>query len=239
MTKTINYCVTEGLDSFSSVHPASIFSLEEVGYGLESSLNFIDNKQPYTKCPAWTHKAKRTFIARSVHDIEFSINRKREGYIVPIKMPEGILHGNMCFFDGNAIIQFTAPVFVFWTDHKNIWVESRAYPLTSANNNFVGFSGWWNISRWIRPINFSIEVVDESKPIVIKRGDPIFELCFYSNNLNDDFKLVRHDSIPDKIHRRIGQNLHIKKFFPNISNKFIFNEADTESKCPFKKLFNK
>jgi hypothetical protein len=237
MTKIINYCVTEALDSFSSVHPASIFSLEDIGFDLEPSLNSIDNNQPYSKCPAWTHKAKRTFLAKSVYDIEFSIDKKKQFPVVSKKMPEGILHENMCFFENQTIIQFTAPVFVFWTDHKNIWIESRPHPLTALNNNFIGFSGWWNISRWNRPINFSVEVINENLPVTIKRGDPIFEICFYSNNLNDDIKLVRQDSIPDKVHRRIGQNLNVKRIFPNISNKFIFNSTKSESKCPFKKMF--
>ena len=81
-------------------------------------------------------------------------------------------------------IQLSVPRLIFWTKSKNIWVEQRAHPHTILNN-FIGIGGWFNLSTWKRGINVSFDILDDKKPVNIKRGDILYELCFYSNDLND------------------------------------------------------
>jgi pSer/pThr/pTyr-binding forkhead associated (FHA) protein len=73
---------------------------------------------------------------------------------------------------------------LIWTEDENVWLEFNDHPMTSYSNNCIALNGWFNISNWPRPTNFAVTIVDINKPIVIKKGDPLFRLTFYSNDLN-------------------------------------------------------
>ena len=63
------------------------------------------------------------------------------------------------------------------------------HPMTSYSNNFIAVGGWWNLSNWSRSISLGMTIVDETNPVVIKKGDPLFRISFYSNNMDDTFTL--------------------------------------------------
>ena len=67
------------------------------------------------------------------------------------------------------------------------------YPLTAVKNNILCLNGWFNSSSWTRSLSFAMDVVDYTKPIVIKRGDPLYQVSFYSKNLDDSYKLVKKE----------------------------------------------
>jgi hypothetical protein len=118
-----------------------------------------------------------------------------------------------------------------WTKQRNIWVEVRPHAYTSGKNNLVAIGGWWNLSQWVRTINFAFQFADETQPITIQRGDPLYEICLYNqHNLNDKVKLVRHDSIPDAIARRAISNVRVKQIVKRLPTDHLFQ---SQSKCPF------
>ena len=54
-----------------------------------------------------------------------------------------------------------------------------------------------------------LEVLDDQKPIMVKRGQPLFYVRFLSNKLNDDFKLQEiewTDDLLKLIKRCVPQN---------------------------------
>jgi hypothetical protein len=138
--------------------------------------------------------------------------------------------------DGNPTIQINIPTYVFWSKYKNIWIEIRPHAQTASKNNYISIGGWWNISNWTRPTSFGLQVVDVKKPVKISRGDVIFEVCFYSNDMNDEFKLEKKLEIPSHIMKKISINTSLKNFISGISNKFLFGKQ-SENKCPFAFLF--
>jgi len=136
----------------------------------------------------------------------------------------------------SSTLQLELPRFLFWTKHKNVWIECKPHPLTAIKNNLVCISGWWNLSQWSRPTSFAFDIVDSSKPVVINRGDAIQQVCFYTNNLNDTFKLIKQQPPKDLIKRTV-KNLKVKNYIAKYANHLIFQKQ--ESKCPFSFLFDK
>ena len=211
-------------------NPYSALCLPEVSYDLKSVSDTIDTNYIYTDCPVWSHKAKRTYVMRSPMDFEFSIG---EYDVNPINCPtRDFIHLDDGWNNLNPVIQTSMPVLFAWTKHKNIWVDIEPSPYTALKNNFITIGGQWNLSRWNRPISFGMQVVDKRKSVRVKRGDPIYYVTFRSSDLNEKFSLVREDHVPNEVFRRSIQNTGIKKLFPGMSSKFLFEKQ--ENKCPFK-----
>jgi len=221
----------------------SPISLDGIGFEPITSFESGDNKSIYYSCPAWSHKAKRTFIIRSPIDLNISVDVENQSIWVNNISQEKFnewffltfLNKGWCTKE-KVTLQIGIPSFIFWTKHKNIWIEQKSHSLTSVNNNFSVVGGWFNLSSWTRPISFAFDIVDLSKPVVIKRGDPIYEICFYSTNLDDKIKLIKKD-IPFETYIKLTKNVNLKEYISHISHKFIFKKQ--ESKCPFSFLWNK
>ena len=211
-------------------------SLDGVGFEPESVFNTTSKDSVYWICPAWKHKANRTFLIKSPVDMTFTVDiqnqRLNSPNLTQVQFDEycgPTFMENWCT-EEKVTIQLSIPRFVFWTNQKNIWVEIRPHFNTAVKNNLTSISAWFNLSSWVRPISFAFDVVDPSKPIVIKRGDPLFEICFYSKNL-DSGVLLKKSYPPEKVLYRMGQLSQVKEFVRNLSGNFLFKEQ--KSKCPF------
>jgi hypothetical protein len=106
--------------------------------------------------------------------------------------------------------------------------------------------GTFNIAKWYRPINYAFEIIDDSKPINIKRGDPLFYIRF----LTDEKINFVYDFDNTDADKAITSCLAVKEFFPllrmednyNIAKHFIKNVKNKvfkKSKCPFGFLHKK
>ena len=143
--------------------------------------------------------------------------------------------GDQEWYNENIVtLQFDIPKFLFWTNHKNVWIELKSHSYTASKNNLVSIGGWWNLSEWERPTSFAFDVVDREKKIIIKRGDPIQEVCFHTKSKNDVIKLVKKQP-SKKILERTNKILGVKKYVKRLSNDLIFKE--TKNKCPFEFLW--
>jgi hypothetical protein len=200
-------------------------------------------------CPAWSHKAKRTFIVRSPMDFHFVITpmRTENGPVQVLRSPtmSQELYDKIVALDANwyknekAIVQLCVPQINFWTREKDIWMEIRPISETVVKNNLSVIGAWFSISAWNRPASFGFTVIDNNKPIIVKRGDPIFEVCFYSKNLNDEFVLKKQE-VPEDIMKNTRRRLMLKYFQRGLSAKFMFGQKEEkESKCPFAFLWKK
>jgi len=243
--KTINYSWTHKLSGLGVIPQMSHFAVDGVSFPLEKYTSIISNDHHYTLCPVWQHKANRTYLVRSPISFEFSFNKNPMGeYGILWDMKNNHLKFDdvvRCDFGWNnaeqAALQINHPTLAMWTKEKNIWYEVRPHAQTSAKNNFFAIGGWFNLSAWQRPSAFGMHVYDMTKPVKVNRGDVLFEVCFYSTNLDDKYKLVEHDEIPDKEWKRMIKTSNVKEFVKNFT-KHLFSKQE-EKKCPFAFLFNK
>ena len=190
----------------------------------------VSKDKKYSKsCPVYRHKKTRTFIGYSPVDFELYYNNNSIKVSNPdyIKSDEYIVMGIL-----DNSFQLSFPNFCFWTYEPDVWLEYSCHPLTSLNNNFTVVEGWFNISNWSRPTSLSVCFVDKSKPIIIKKGDPLFRISFLSPDLDRGIILKQ----------RYGQN-SFEEFMNTVSSDFsdfrkenkLFSK--TKKKCPFRFLF--
>ena len=205
------------------------------GVGIEPTRSLDDykpNSVPHYMCPAWRHKQKREFIVYAPKDI--TIEATEEGIRCPNIDNPDLMQRLVKIEDWQPpvrTLQIACPMIVCWTKARNVWVEVKDHPLTSLNNNFTLVNGWFNLSDWARPISLGVNRVDLDEPVVIKRGDPIYKICFLQeHNLKQEFNMVK--SIPsEKIVKEMHNRLSVKTLIPFVSNDLIFGKT---KKCPFR-----
>ena len=50
------------------------------------------------------------------------------------------------------------------------------------------------------------EILDETKPVVVKKNDPVYKLCFHPVDLSSEIELIEVDSIPSDIQDLVDLN---------------------------------
>lgn len=213
----------------------SPFSLDGVGFKPEMVLNNTPKTSVYYDCPAWKHKATRTFQIRSPIDLKLKVDREREklqcvdwDLELFSELTQGTFVPGWC--SDNITIQFGIPQFLFWTNHKNVWIEIKPHAESSIKNNISVIPAWFNMSNWTRPVGFAFNVVKPLRPVNIKRGDVIYEVCFYSKNLNDGV-ILEEKEFPKELEKKVLRMSMVKNLIPGLSQRLIFKNK--ESKCPF------
>jgi hypothetical protein len=109
--------------------------------------------------------------------------------------------------------------------------------MTSYNNNFIAVPGWFNLSNWSRAMSLAITIVDETKPVKIKKGDPLFRVSFYSPNLDSDI-IMKQEMNEDKITEMVDA-YNQKKVVDHEEKswrKKLFAKTGM-NKCPFSFLY--
>ena len=189
--------------------------------------DFINYKDyPFSKCPCWGHKSDRTFIVTSPIDFSFTIDN-----------PDA----KMLFWDDkhlnapSPVFHMKTPHFLFWTHDSDVWLDVGDHPMTSLVNNLITVPGWVQISTWPAKASFSFVVVDKTKPVVLKKGDPIFRVTFHSPDLDSgvDLEKVEEPFVIDEI-----MELYEMKREQEMDNGTWINKLVTKgkSKCPFARI---
>ena len=127
----------------------------------------IDEEYVYSQCPVVHHKNNRVFIAHSPIDFEATVKRTEDKTYVTSNAHKLLDFNDDYFTAEKPVLQLKSPMFLFWTEAKNVWFEFDAHPMTSLTNNFIAVGGWFNLSNWSRTSSLAMTVVDETKPVVI------------------------------------------------------------------------
>lgn len=245
--KKIYYSFFDLMDNVN-MFSHNILCDSRVSYPIENLFVEEKNKdKSYYDCPAWAHKSKRSFSIKSPYNYKISVSFGDEGVEInsesfsrdtleKVLSPTFTSDNWYTLNPKSVVLQFSSPSLLLWTDEKNIWVEQKSHPLTSLNNNYTCVNGWFNLSSWLRPIVLTTELCDINKPLDIKRGDILYDLCFYSQDLNDNYKLIQKTP-SDKIIKKMLGNTELKNYHPTLSSRFIFQNQ--KKKCPFEFLFKK
>jgi hypothetical protein len=224
--------------------PLSPFELPELYIPPKNLLSLENKDVPYYSCPSWQHKAQRTFVFYSPVDIDLTLSsdgRVLSSNLTQTQFDECISLASDWRGPNHAVIQISSLMsWAFLTKEKDVWVHVHPDPRTSADNNFYCVEGWFNNSAWNRAINATICFHDLSKPVIIKRGDPIYRVSFYPKNLNQRVSLELGE-IPPETLRKMQQRIASINWFKNkgFFKDLIFETKKSESKCPFSFLWNK
>ena len=137
------------------------------------------------------------------------------------------------------VFQLKVPKFLLWTYEDDVWFNFLDHPMTSYSNNLIAVNGWFNLSNWTSVSSFAFTMVDESKPVIIKKGDPIHRISFIYPNLDDGI-ILKEEKDPKKI-AKINQSyeegrLRIMDENP-LWKRRLFSKTNSKSKCPVGFLF--
>ena len=181
---------------------------------------------PFSKCPCWGHKSNRTFIVTSPINYSFTSDN-----------PDS----EMLFWDDkhlnapSPVFHMKLPHFLFWTHDSDVWLDVGDHPMTSLVNNLITVPGWLQLSTWPVKTSFSFVVVDKTKPVVLKKGDPIFRITFHSPDLNSNIDLnkIEEPFVIDEI-----LDLYEMKREESMNDGSWVNRLFTKgkSKCPFARI---
>jgi hypothetical protein len=166
----------------------------------------------YQMCPVWNHKAKRTFVASSPIDYSFTVDVENKNVIYH---DDTFLDNDRCenmfltmddLTSPHPIIQVTVPSYFFWCKEPNVWLEYKDHPFTAAYNNFISIGGWFNLSNHPKDSSVGMKILDETKPVIVRKNDPVYKLCFHPVDLSSEIELIEVDSIPSDIQDLVDLN---------------------------------
>ena len=201
----------------------------------------LDERYVHSKCPVVHHKNNRVFVAHSPVNFEAKVDRNSEGNFVTTNREDLLQFDENYFTAPKPVLQLKSPMFMFYTEEDNVWFEFDAHPMTSLSNNFIAVGGWFNLSNWSRASSLAMTVVDETKPVIIKKGDPVCKIRFYPTDNLDDGIVLREQRDPKLIEKI--KSVYAKKQRKGWEDKNwkgkIFSKTEKESKCPVSFLFRK
>ena len=201
----------------------------------------LDERYVHSKCPVVHHKNNRVFVAHSPVNFEAKVDRNSEGNFVTTNREDLLQFDDNYFTAPKPVLQLKSPMFMFYTEEDNVWFEFDAHPMTSLSNNFIAVGGWFNLSNWSRASSLAMTVVDETKPVIIKKGDPVCKIRFYPTDNLDDGVVLREQRDPKLIEKIKGvyANKQRKGWDDKNWKGKLFSKTEKESKCPVSFLFRK
>lgn len=140
----------------------------------------------HLKCPAFTGFYKNTFLVRSPINLDIRVNDL--GYIesentYPYVIDALITLSGSKETDVYPALQIKSASMVFFSKEP-VEIQQLHAVMEPAEylTNIRTISGSFDISKWVRPLSFGFEVIDRTKPINIKRGDPMFYVKFVTED---------------------------------------------------------
>jgi hypothetical protein len=206
-----------------------------------------EKQADYLVCPAYNAYFKNTFIIRSPIDIVVRYEKNQDGTST-IKTDR---HDQEFFEDmfnvrqgqNSSYPMLSLNSFYLFLSNESMILESipAFFHSTTLLQNTRVIPGTFDIGKWWRPVDFSFEVLDETKPLVFKRGDPLFYVRLISN---ENIKLTRTEFSPE-IKSAMYSCTGLKRFVPRASLEENYEAAKSylgylkskifpkKSKCPF------
>lgn len=197
-------------------------------------------------CPAWHSWASSSFVFFSQEEVIFKYDKEKK--IIPVNSFDNPLREKINLsYDWNT--GFT-PTFqlnqhcLFWTEDKNVWLEQIPFGTTSKFSNIDLIPAHFPFSVWTRVVSVGFKVIDVDKPIVIKKGTPLYTVRFISQNYPEIS--LEYKEPEQKILNKAMDNVSFKLKQPNKSWGIIQQllkkekdelEIERQSKCPFAFLF--
>lgn len=188
MTVTVNWATVAYVEKTDPTMPNKFEEIHLITEPPENFYAYIKSKREessYLKCYAFIDYFKNAYIIKAPIDIRLKYTRENNWLSA-----DGITQEFYDAFVQNRAGQFSKndpplvtmfPRYVFYSD-VSIEMSSLPVPLIDGIKNTRHIPGKFNISKWIRPIDWSFEIEDVEKEIIVKRGDPLFIVLFDAPN---------------------------------------------------------
>jgi len=144
---------------------------------------------PYLKCPSIAESCKNSFVICCPYDLVLTFDKQNKNITTD--------RYGQAFYDRFIVnrsarsdykeehpMVFSILINYLFFSHDDTEIEVRDVPLLTSEStkNIKMIPGRFNISKWFRPIEFAAEVIDDTQPVVLKAGDPLFMVTFITKN---------------------------------------------------------
>jgi hypothetical protein len=137
-----------------------------------------------SSCPAVVEFLRDVYVIRAAFDFELRLNEYKNDmlYFGPkVSSNAGVELGySRSKLTKDKPFTFTSsPDYIFYSN-EDVVIEVLPLMLITSNSakNIAIVPGSFNIGKWIRPLDFTFDVLDVNTPTVIKEGDPLFCIRF-------------------------------------------------------------
>ena len=197
-------------------------------------------------CPGITGYFKNTFLVRS--PLEFTVNVKPDVKTVGIDRFDQKFYIEWVIRRPNDFVNPERPIvtlgakMVFVAD-EDIIIEALPAMMHDcpAIRNIRVIPGTYNIHRWMRPVDFTFEVLDSSQPLEFKIGDPLFYIRFIDPK-GRKVELERIEQTDEALKTMYGMVV-LKNYMPKVQLDKLYELAhdwiknrrwlSKPKKCPF------
>lgn len=203
---------------------------------------------PFLKCPGFVDFCKNTFFVLSPYDLTLKVD-PRDLSVRFDNFSQGmvdactVIRGIEPLGSDNPFMVTLPPRAVFWSNDD---VEMELMPTFLDTKDSVlnakVVPGVYNIGKWVRPIEFTFEVMDLDSPVKIKRGTPLFAVRFKPAD-GSRVTLSREVNQPN-LKEACNACVGLKDVVSNKSLKTVYNMAQPFlnklgfgiRECPFSKV---
>lgn len=228
MTVVVNWAACTGDSTntdlpFDSLAAAELVALEPVPL-----LKYLLDTRPnleYLKCYSILDVCKNTFVVLSPFDLTITVNPTTK--FLKVAEFETNFYNRMCMNRGptdRGYLLSMPPEFVFYSK-EDVMAEVMPTQLIDLPKNTAFISGRLNISKWIRPINWTFELVNGATHLEVKRGDPLFAVRFTPKN-DDTVKLEQVPFTAD-LHRVVKACTQVKGVMPRTPLHKLYSIAES------------
>ena len=214
----IGWCIAEELSS------SIFFDPQSTSINFKKKLNV--KSEGVTKCPAVHNLGiNRIFSIRSPYTIKLKAVKTSDkkidirGVFPDTEVDPSVLPGIVSieprelWIDNNVpILQIKMP-YLFFADVP-VWINQLEAPSQKNIKSWSLIQGRFDIYSWQRSLNFATQWFDIDNDFFIKRGDPIFQISFDTNEASNEFKLKKV-ILNEKIKRRISSCEGVTKLIKN------------------------
>jgi hypothetical protein len=140
----------------------------------------------YIQCYGLMEYSKNTFAVLAPFDFEVKIDFEKKHVYTSLNQQmydEFFINRGEERDASDPYLLTLPPAYLFYSDESVIMESMPAYLCpTESTMNINCIPGCYDIGKWVRPVDFSFEVIDASKEIAIKKDDPIFFIRFLTKD---------------------------------------------------------
>lgn len=219
-------------------HNVGYFEPEPV---LKHLISQRDANVEYLKCPAFQQYYSNTFVIKSPVDLILKVDKDSAGRKVLIAENFNQKFYNDHIFprmaQNKTFSMFSLEFSYIFYSKNSVMIEMLPASMEKTdfikNTNLV--PGEFDISKWIRPVSPAFEVIDDTKILSIKRGEPLLYVRFKTEKKVNLIR-VEQDNTIESLEKSCSR---LKFFVPRNSLEENYEAAKSMINLYKKKLFKK
>lgn len=178
----------------------------------------------YLKCPAVVEACKNAFVVRSPVDMQFTINHDTK-QLTTDRFGQDFYDNqiNNRSIRSNVDGPFLMSIFprVLFYAKEPVEMEQSDMFILPAPANVKTIPGRFDISKWVRPVEWAIEIDRSVTALSLKAEDPLYMVRFTTTD-NLPVKLVRVQQTPELVFT-VNSLLTVKEYRPFLSLRKLYS----------------